>query len=108
MTSTLNIDEYIGLKLSFPLLNTKNLVKIPSRVKTHGVIELMEINDYDIYERQQNEIKQIVNQIVDCLKCNNDTSELFSLKYNTEKKHIKLCSYYLLPNSFFWIKSHPC
>ena len=45
MTSTLTINEYIGLKLSFPLLNTNNLVKIPSRVKTPGVIELMEKND---------------------------------------------------------------
>ena len=107
MTSTLTINEYIGLKLSFPLLNTNNLVKIPSRVKTPGVIELMEKNDYHIYERQQNEIKQFINKLVECVKYNSDTSYLLTLKSNAEKNHIKFCSYYLVPNNFFWIKSHP-
>lgn len=105
MTSTLTTYEYFRLKFSFPLLNTKNLVKISSRIKTPGVIELMDTNDYHIYERQQNELKQIVNQIVNCEKCNNDTSELLSLKYYTTKQnHIHLCSYYLLPNSLVWMK----
>ncbi len=107
MVSTLTMYQYVGLKLSFPLIDTTNLVKICSRIKTPGVIELMDINDYHIYERQQNEIKNILNQIVHCLKCNIDASDLLALKYATEKKHVKISSYYLLPYAFVWVKSQP-
>ena len=107
MTSTLTTYQYAKLKLSFPWLNTSTLVVIPSRIRTPNVIELMEITDRDIYEKQQKEINQILNQIVDRLKMNNDTSDLYELKRQTKNNHIKLTSYYLTPYEFFWIKSNP-
>ncbi len=107
MVFTFTIYEYIGLKLSFPSLNTSNLVKISSRVKTPGVVEVMERNDRDIYERQQNEINQLNHQIIECLKSNTDASDLVELKRRTVNNHIELSSYFLVPYRFFWIKSHP-
>ena len=104
MTSTLTTYQYVKLKLSFPSLNTSTMVRVSSRLKTPNVIELMEMNDSHLYEIQQNEIKQIINQIRDCIKCNKDTSELISLKCTTQRNHIKFTSYCLLPNRFYWLK----
>jgi hypothetical protein len=45
--------QILFFKLSFPFININSLVQIPSRIKTPNVIELMNINDYEMYKIQQ-------------------------------------------------------
>ena len=107
MINNLTNYEYITLKLSFPTINTSNLVKIPSRIKTPNVIELMELHNSQIFTIQQEELRLLTNKIIVNIKSNKNSDELFLEKKNILQKHLKLCSYFLLPGHFIWSKLEP-
>ena len=106
--------EYLLFKMSYPYINTSTLIKIASTIKTPGVIQLMDINDYQIYIKQQNELEvytlkmkeNVRNTIMEYRKHkeinDEDINNVFNDFMATKKKHLFFRTYYLLPGHLFW------
>jgi hypothetical protein len=115
MTLNLTNWEYYTLKLSYPDIDTSTLVKISSRIKTPNVCEVMDLNDYQIYQTQQFENKKIIDEILKSRGRDSDSdidvvstlNELVRTLNNNRKTQLKFSSYYLLPGHDFWKTLEP-
>jgi hypothetical protein len=111
----LTTSEYILFKLSYPFVDTTTLIKIKPTVKRPGVIQLMDINDYQTYVTQQNELNAYVDKMTDIkhvkIPANRDNATLcceyiglFNGYIETRAKHTSINTYYLSPGQLFWNK----
>jgi hypothetical protein len=101
MTIKLTFYEYFTLKLLEPTIDVSSLIEILFRIKTPNVREFIHIKDYEIYKKQCEEIRLLNIKLIEKLKKNDDIC--FT---DVRKNHLKIYSYYLLPNAFFWQKAY--
>lgn len=102
MTTNLSYIQIITFKLQFPFVDMTSLIQIASRIKTSNVIELMDICNYKIYEKQQNEIHE--NLIHKLKKIKNNEILTSDDKINICQKHQEIISYFLIPHNVIWSK----
>jgi hypothetical protein len=97
--------------MNFPYINTKNLIKVDSLIKTPTVVTLIDSSDYQIYKKQITERDEYVKQLKQLfVNIPDPRSDEFKFKHHelirtSRDGYIHINSYALLEGYNTWIKS---
>jgi len=96
--------QYINFKFSFPYVDTKNLIEVPSQIKTPTIVTLIESCNYELYKKQNLEKKEYMNKLRERILMNNKSDDIQNI-INPVHNHKYIVSYVLLQQNYRWIKN---